>query len=174
LWAFHLHGVTQALGEAAAPESYVAIDAGVFYPSRKENYDLMLTSQWCVAGAQGPGESPVRIAEQAQRWDKLASGGRLGTLSAEIDAVEGLSAASKTLMRLHMLLVAGASFEVREALEAQSELTASLDPTSALKVAALAVECEANAKKRAWRDILDIVSKCSVAIHNHFGVLCAH
>jgi len=72
--------------------------------------------------------------------------GRLGTVIAEIDAIEDLSSTSKALIRLQTLCSIGLGLEVRKELESNPELTADLDPKSALTVATLAEESDADLK----------------------------
>jgi tetratricopeptide (TPR) repeat protein len=147
IWTPHLHALIQEAGKAAADaDGYVVVDAGVFIPSRKENLDLLMTSEWGVTGAEEPGRSPMTIVKQAEHWNELAAAGRLGTIISEINAIDGLSAERKVLIRLQMLSSIGLGMEVRKELEAQPELTEGLDPTTALKVAILANDSDANSK----------------------------
>lgn len=138
-WAPHLHALGAALETAAIDaDGYVIVNGGAFIPSRLENYDLLETCKWGVAGIEAPGRSDLAITEQAARWHGLMSEGRLGTIMAEIDAIDGLSATARSLMKLQTLASAGLVLEVRSALERQPELTADLDPVGRLKVAMLA------------------------------------
>lgn len=148
VWAPHLHALIGTVGAAAANErKYIVVDAGEFIPARKENLDLVMTCKWGVTGANDPDKSPLEILEQARRWHALAREGRLGTVVTEINAIEGLSPVGKDLIRLHTFLEVGLGLQVRNELETRPELTGGLDAPSALRVAILAEE--ADAEKRA-------------------------
>ena len=143
-WAPHLHALVGAVGAAAAnARKYIVVDAGEFIPARKENLDLVVACEWGVTGANDPDDSPLEVLEQARRWHALAREGRLGTVVGEINAIKGLSQVSKDLIRLHTFLQLGLALQVRDELETRPELTSDLDASSALRVAMLAEEADA-------------------------------
>lgn len=145
IWTPHLRSLIQDLEiRAVEMEAYVVVDAGSFLPWRKENLDALMTLDSCVTGTSDSGRSPLTIVDEVQRWTALAAEGNLGTMTAEIEAIDGLSNRRKALVRLQMLSSAGLGLEVKKEIESRPDLTANLDPETALKVAVLANDCGAH------------------------------
>lgn len=72
--------------------TYLALDAGEWWPERESHRQLLLGIENCgVASAEASGISPLQLAATTKSWRELAGGGRLSEALAEIDRAEGIA-----------------------------------------------------------------------------------
>lgn len=101
------------LGEILVPiarenGSYVALDAGEFWPEREENRQALLAVDDCgVASAPLGRLTPLALSALTRRWRDLAENGSLGEALAEIEATEDLAADRKLYERICSYRAAG-------------------------------------------------------------------
>lgn len=103
--------------------SYVALDAGEFWPERESNREALLGVDDCGVASAALGQlTPLQLFGLTQRWRELAESGALGEALAEIDATEDLSADRKLYERMSAFRAAGNPQEALALLEREDAL----------------------------------------------------
>lgn len=114
MWVPQLVRLAELLIEIARENgSYVALDAGEFWPERESNQQALLGVEHCgVASAPLGRLAPLALFELTRRWRELAETGGLGEALAEIEATEDLSDDRKLYERMSAYRAAGNPQEV--------------------------------------------------------------
>ncbi|WP_066798524.1 hypothetical protein [Sphingomonas soli] len=103
--------------------SYVALDAGEFWPERESNQEALLKVDHCGVASAPLGQlTPLQMFALTKRWRELAETGALGEALAEIDATEDLSDDRKLFERMSAFRFAGNSQEALALLEREDGL----------------------------------------------------
>lgn len=118
-----VHMAELLVAEARERESYIALDAGEWWPERERHHQLLVGIEHCgVANASRGGMTPLRMMTMSKRWQALASEGRLAEALAELDAEEELEADRKLYERVLLFRTAGNDHAAASLLDAHPQL----------------------------------------------------
>ncbi|WP_234891131.1 hypothetical protein [Agrobacterium vitis] len=112
-WAPELHSLGTAIVETVHSRgSYVALDAGEWWPEREENCELLLDIQHCgIANASNPDRSLVELTATRQRWADFARNGEVDRALEQIAAKAGISHTDRVFNRMVVFNEAGLRIE---------------------------------------------------------------
>jgi hypothetical protein len=144
-WPPHLHRVAASvIAGAELSESYVALDAGESLPHEQATRELLLSVDRCGVITDLDAEPPVVSTSRYQQWLELARSGNIGIALEQLAAIDRLSSAQGTRIRIRLLRAAGLVGHLRAALASLSGALRGLPAETAVSMADAAAFASAN------------------------------
>ncbi|MBX3566310.1 MAG: CHAT domain-containing protein [Sphingomonas sp.] len=142
-WAPHLEQVAQSLGARAGEGYFFLLDLGLFKPSGPV-LAMLQDIPNCAILTGSLDDPEAAIDARMPDWRRLMIAGQIGQVLQELDAIDGLDAREKEVVRIQLLDGGGLKSQALAALR-EFDCSIALPPSVAVKFAHIAAEGGASA-----------------------------
>lgn len=145
-WVPHFHALCEgAIASAQRLNTYVALDAGEEWPHKEANRQALLSIDGlAVLAGEYPAEFQAMLAERIEGWMSNIAVGAIGPVLSEVESLPASLNVIKPLLRIQVLHKGGLYALVADALRTEPEILSNLDSTTAVQMAEMAADADAN------------------------------